>query len=281
MARTDHHSAYAFLIYYIIWILWKGSFIIDGEHRYIVLLIVILGAFPDFDAIYWLIKKRGSGGAIDTEFQHHLYFWTHWPISYIPLIIIFIVSLIFDFFPEYFFPEYFLVPVVGIFGHLLFDSISCGDGIMWGKIPWKKDRYARFVNLFPGNCDGYHGFYWEARYRHSFISKIGNIAVVASLIIITLFQINASVAHFQAENPPGISVYYVVPIVYFIITLRIGTKTLPEKAKEEPPEGRYADYRVNPAYINGLSEKNLKRHLEKYGALLEEKGVLKNLSKKK
>lgn len=270
MARTEHHSAYAFLIYYMIWIFWKGSFIIGGEYRYVVFWIVIFGAFPDFDAIYWLIKRRGEGG-ISTDFQHHLYFWTHWPISYTPLLILFIISLIFNFFPEYF-----LIPVVGIYSHLIFDSISCGDGIMWGKIPWKKDRYARYVNGFPGEADGYHGVYWEARYRKTFIFKVGTVCSFLSLGIISYFLISTMITSILAGGI-GFSGYYVMPIVYFGITLWMGLKKPPKEYLKEPPEGRYADYRLNPDYINGLSERNKKKHLKKYRALLEERGVLEKV----
>ncbi len=268
MARTEHHSAYAFLIYYIIWIFWKGSFIIGEENRYIVLLIVVFGAFPDFDAVYWLIKRRGQGG-ISTDFQHHLYFWTHWPISYIPLIILFIFSLIFNFFPEYF-----LIPVIGIYSHFIFDSISCGDGIMWGKIPWKKNHYARYINLFPGDADGYHGLYWEVKYRKTTIYKIGILAVMLSIIIITYFLIYTIFLHYQEGNPPGFSGYYFAPLVYFCIALVMSLKKPSEDYIKEPTEGRYADYRININYINGLSPKNRQKHMEKYKRILEKNELL-------
>ena len=173
------------------------------------------------------------------------------------------------------------MPVIGIYcGHFLFDSISCGDGLMWGKIPWKRGRYARYINLMPARVDGYHGVYWEARYRKTLISKIGNVAVLLSIIIIFIFQINSIIEHFNDGNPPGISGYFLFPIIFFIIALRIGLKKPSAKALEEPPEGRYADYRVNLNYINGLSKKNQKKHLEKYSVLLEKKGIMEKIKLK-
>lgn len=249
MARTEHHSAYAFLSYYLIYFLWKGS-LMPGL---IVFLIVFFGLFPDLDGFYWKIKEKQK---MDTKFQHHLYYWTHWPISYIPLILIFIVCVIFNFYPELF-----LIPVIGIYcGHLIPDSISTGDGIMWGKLPWKKTRYARYTNLFSSKTDGYHGGFWSARYRKTIFFKIGNSAVISCIIIIILFQINAK-----------ISIGYIVSFLYFIIGFVKGLKKIPEQFYKEPPEGRYADYRTNPKYINGLSKKNRKLHLKKYAALLEKK----------
>ncbi len=274
IARTDQHAAYAFLSYYIIWLIFfaNGEFILP---RWLAFFVIICGIFPDFDAVYFIVKHRGEV-KIDNKFQHHLFYWTHWPLSYTPLVILAIISIIFNFYPEYF-----LMPVIGIYcGHFLFDSISCGDGIMWGKIPWKKNRYARFINLAKGNADGYHGHYWEARYKQTLIYKIGNIVVLISIILLIIFQILTSIDHFQAGNPPGISGYYIVPIIFLIWSFYLGNKKTPEKYLQEPPEGRYADYRTNPNYINGLSKKNQKRHIEKYKALLEKRGILNQIKLK-
>ncbi len=258
----------------MVWLIFFGF----GQGRwipnnYLVFFSFIFGLFPDFDGIYYLIKKRGEGG-IDTEFQHHLYYWTHWPISYIPVIILFIFSLIFNFYPEYF-----LMPVVGIYGgHLFFDSISCGDGIMWGKIPWKKEQYGRYINLMPDGSDGYHGVYWEARYRKTIISKIGNIAVLISVVILILFQISQIIESIPLGQFMAINGYYITPIIFFIIAFYIGAKKPKPEHLKEPPEGRYADYRLNPTYINGLKEKNRKKHIENYADLLAQKGIMDKIN---
>jgi len=274
MARTEAHAAYGFLTYYLIYIIWMGTFLMP---RYLTFLACFFGIFPDLDAVYWVIKKRDKGfegkQSIDTEFQHHLYFWTHWPISYSPLILIFIISLIFNFYPEYF-----LVPVISIYcGHLIPDSISCGDGLMWGKIPWKKDRYARYINLWSNKTDGYHGIWWEARYRQTIWFKIGSIAVIASIIIILMLYINEIL---QVLPGLAISGYYILPLLFLSGALIIGFKKIPEDNLKEPPEGRYADYRVNLKYINGLREKNRKKHIEKYSELFKEKGIIEKINLK-
>lgn len=274
MARADQHGAFAFLIYYIIWLIFysEGSFILP---RYLVFLVVLFGIFPDFDTIYYIIKKRGEG-KIDTQFQHHLMFWTHWPISYIPLIILFVISVIFNFYSAYF-----LTPVIGIYmGHLLFDSISCGDGIMWGKIPWREDQYSVFINFCKGESDGYHGVYWEARYRNSFIAKLGNIAVAIGIVLLSVFQIVTIIQYISNPNSIGVSGYYLVPLVFLIIGLRHGLRDMPEKYFEEPPEGRYADYRINLDYIEGLSHKTRRKHIQKYHSLLKEHNLLQKIQNK-
>ncbi len=37
---------------------------------------------------------------------------------------------------------------------------------------------------------------------------------------------------------------------------------------QEPPNGRYIEHRIDPNYINRLSEKSRKRHLKEYSSLL-------------
>lgn len=274
IARTDQHAAYALLIYYIIWLIFfgNGEFILP---RMLAFFTIIFGIFPDFDAVYFIAKNRGQV-KIDNKFQHHLIYWTHWPLSYIPLVALAIISIILGFYPEYF-----LMPVIAIYlGHFLFDSISCGDGIMWGKIPWKKDRYARFINVAKGNADGYHGHYWEARYKKTIICKIGNAIVIISIVLLIIFQIITSIEHFRAGDPPGISGYYIVPIIFLIWSFYLGIKDTPEMFLQEPPEGRYADYRTDPNYINGLSRRNQKKHVKKYEILLKEKGVIDKIKLK-
>ena len=53
--------------------------------------------------------------------------------------------------------------------------------------------------------------------------------------------------------------------------LFLGLKFTSKKWQQEPPEGRYSDYRIKEKYINGLSEKNRRLHLMKYSVLLENK----------
>ena len=262
MATTEHHGAFAFLTFFLIHALFI-DIIIPG---WAVFLIIFFGVFPDLDTLYWFFKKKGR---LSMEFQHHLYFWTHWPLSYAPLIVIFLISLIFNFYPVYF-----LIPVIGVYcGHLIPDSIATGDGIMWGKIPWKKDRYARYVNLLASKTDGYHGRYWDVRYRKTIFFKLGHTAAISSLIIIICFLIFKGISFSNTAS-------YILLIAFFIGTIILSLKSLPEKYYQEPPEGRYADYRRNPKYINGLSEKNRKKHLEKYSTLLEKKGIMEKITLK-
>ncbi|MGV9170965.1 MAG: hypothetical protein ACOC44_04315 [Promethearchaeia archaeon] len=95
---------------------------------------------------------------------------------------------------------------------------------------------------------------------------MGDAAVILCAILIQLFQILYSLRSFPylAFNP-----FYIASVVYLLLVLFLSKDELSEDYLKDPPEGRYNDYRIDPNYINGLNETDKKRHLEKYGHLLE------------
>ncbi|MFO8018660.1 MAG: hypothetical protein R6U96_08495 [Promethearchaeia archaeon] len=137
---------------------------------------------------------------------------------------------------------------------------------MWTKIPWK-DEYVPFVNLFCEETDGYHGLYWVARYQESMFNILGDAAVIISARIIQILQILYSLNGFSSVT---LNPFYIASVVYLLLMLLLSKDELSEKFLKDPPEGRYNDYRVDPKYINALNEADKRRHLEKYGDLLEE-----------
>ncbi|MHA2282990.1 MAG: hypothetical protein ACXAC5_19290, partial [Promethearchaeota archaeon] len=64
------------------------------------------------------------------------------------------------------------------------------------------------------------------------------------------------------------SLFSLIP--FFVIFLYFGLRKPKEKWLKEPPEGRYADYRINLKYINGLGEKNRRQHITKYKGMLDQ-----------
>lgn len=256
MSHIFQHSAVGFLIYYIIHSIWAKTLIIPG---YLVMLIVFYSIFPDLDAIFWYLKNRKKKLNFMT-LQHHYKSRMHYPLTYIPFIVLFLISLIFNFNPILF-----IIPPIGIYSHFLLDSISCGDGIMWGKNPLTKKKYSRFVNIYCTKTDGYHGMYWGARFRDTNTCKILNFAIMISAVILQLLQIISSL-NSELQYGGG---SYAGPLIYFLLGLYIGTKKYSEEWLQEPPEGRYYDYRIDPNYINRLSEKNRKKHFEKFSSLFE------------
>ena len=152
MSRIEHHSTFGILIYYILYIIWTGSLIIPNFYFIIIIYFSIL---PDFGAIYYFIKSKGRL-KLTMEYQHHLNPLSHFPLIFSPVIIIFIICLITNFYPLYS-----LISVIRICcGHFLFYTIASGAGIMWGKNPFKRKKYARFINKYYNKTDGYHDKYW-------------------------------------------------------------------------------------------------------------------------
>jgi len=157
-----------------------------------------------------------------------------------------------------------LISVIGIYGgHFIIDTIASGDGIMWRKNPFRRKKYTRFINKYCDKTDGYHGRYWDARYRQTKMYKTGNYAVIVVLIIISFHILNSHLL-----KAPRSSLFSL--ILFFLILLYFGLRNPKEKWLKEPPEGRYSDYRVNMKYINGLSEKSRRKHMEKHQGLLEQ-----------
>jgi hypothetical protein len=172
-----------------------------------------------------------------------------------------------------------VIPVIGIyFGHFLFDTIACGDGIMWGKNPFRRKKYTRFVNIYCHKTDGYHGKYWGARYRTTRISKIGNIAVFFCVIIFLFFQFSNSTAVITAYPSYSRRYSYYNSIMFLLMMMFFGLMFTSKKWLREPPEGRYSDYRIKERYINGLSQEKRRLHLIKYSDLIENKKLPSTLN---
>jgi hypothetical protein len=259
MSRIDQHAVFGFWIYFPFYILLTGTLNMD---RYSMFFILLFSIFPDLDSIYYALKSK-LNFHLDETFQHHYKSITHYPLVYTPFVILLIPSLILNFYPTYF-----LAIVIGVYGgHFLFDSIACGDGIMWGKNPLKRLQYGRFINIYSEKTDGYHGKYWYARYRKTLISKFGNILVISTIVF---FSLTGSYYGRNYNYTYSFTWYHLIgPIVFTTIFILIIRDVYSKKWKLEPPNGRYSDYRKDSRYINGLSKKNRRVHLKKYNFLLE------------
>jgi len=257
MSRIDQHAIFGFWIYMPFYFLLTGTFDMD---RLSWSLILFFSIFPDLDSLYFVFKSRGNFH-LDETFQHHYKSITHYPLFFTPLIILFIVSLILNFYPAYF-----LAPVIGLYGgHFLFDSISCGDGIMWGKNPFTRKQYGRFINVDCQRTDGYHGKYWYARYRKTLVNRFGNLLLIGTMILYSLDR-----PSYNYNYNFNFQWYHIIgPIIFTSIFILIIRDAYSKKWKLEPPNGRYSDYRKDTKYINGLNEKNRIVHLKKYSFLLK------------
>jgi hypothetical protein len=115
----------------------------------IILMGAFLGLLPDLDSLIVLLLGKWSPGA--EQLSHHSYF-THTPLFY--LLIAGIIWLVLDW-------EWALLFLTVTIIHLLMDSWSTDDGIMW-LWPFRNDQYS----LFPmdSHANGIFGLQFYARY---------------------------------------------------------------------------------------------------------------------
>jgi len=201
------------------------------------LIAILAGMFPDADFIILLIEKKNLD--LGGNAQHHLHSPLHWPVVYTPLAVVVILSGI----GHFIFP-YILAIGLGILSHFLLDMIASGDGINWA-MPWGKT----FVNFFCSATDGYHGNYWSARYRHTTAFKFEVASVLLSIILVFLFFMQGHSTSVES------TVLYWGSIAVIAGAAASGWKRPKEKYNQEPPGGRYNDYRRIPEFYMKLSKK--------------------------
>jgi hypothetical protein len=227
IVNPTSHASYSFLIFAFVSFVFLGKVPAGGPS----ILAVAAGMVPDLDGLLW--KLLHPGKKADTSFQHHLEYPTHWPVVYLPLVIFMIIAWLVNFYPVQV-----LALTMGIYSHLVFDSISCGDGMNWGA-PWGR----RFINLCSSKTDGYHGLYWAARFKKTVFYKISLITSTISTILLAWF----SILHVSD------STWYILAIVMLVAMIVFDLVPVPREFEQEPPEGRYSDYRLKPGYYEKLS----------------------------
>lgn len=132
-----------------------------------ILLIVIFSVIIDFDFFYFIFVKNGN---YKIALPHHAWF-THWPITYIPLLIL----LFFN--PS----RWLFLMTFSIYFHLAMDLFT-GNGIML-FYPFSK-KYHKF---FSKELIKYDGLAWAKVYQRMTIFKVDVIAGI-TLIIFLFFK---------------------------------------------------------------------------------------------
>ncbi|MFC1728408.1 metal-dependent hydrolase [Nanoarchaeota archaeon] len=153
------HMSYPALLFVIISKLFGITYSISD-----LLILILFAALPDFDFLFHRLVKRGK---FDAGFRHHDWF-THWPITYLPLVVLLII-----------FPTFkMLLAVLGLYSHFVLD-LFLGNGIMW-FYPFSKKKYGFF------KITGCHGWDWFKVYRGKLIYKFDVIATIAIIVIVIL-----------------------------------------------------------------------------------------------
>ena len=131
------------------------------------LLLMLFSILPDMDFFFHALVRKGK---YDSSFQHRKWF-THWPISYSPLLVLL-----------YFYPSMALfVACLGIYSHLALDTLFCDDGIMV-FYPFSK----KFYNFFGSKFRNTHGVEWLRVYKKQMIFKLDVVSFISLLIILLM-----------------------------------------------------------------------------------------------
>lgn len=130
-----------------------------------IMLLIFFSMLPDLDIVVHYILNSGK---IDNNARHHAWF-THWPITYTPFLILFLIYHNMNFF----------LMTFGIYFHLLLDIFFSGDGIMW-FYPFSK----KYFNFFADKTKNRIGFEWLAAYKKLPIFKIDIISFSALMFIL-------------------------------------------------------------------------------------------------
>ena len=158
--HTLSHTSYPSLLFIII------ARLMDIQYAlFDILILIFFSLLPDLDFLFHKFVKKKK---FDLDFQHHKWF-THWPITYTPLLVLL-----------FFYPNFKLFLICyGIYSHLILDTFLCGDGMMW-FYPFSK----KFFNFFSKKTKGKHGRDWLNVYKKTLIYKVDIVAFVILLTVL-------------------------------------------------------------------------------------------------
>lgn len=133
------------------------------------LILVFFSILPDIDFLFYKFVKKKS---FDSNFDHHRWF-THWPITYTPLLILLFFSSSL---------KLFLI-CYALFFHLVLDTFLAGSGIRW-LYPFT----TKAVNMFSKKTKNHYGQEWLKIYKKTVMWKIEILALAVLLIIFFLVK---------------------------------------------------------------------------------------------
>ncbi|MCF7866076.1 metal-dependent hydrolase [Candidatus Woesearchaeota archaeon] len=126
------------------------------------LTLLLFSVFPDFDYIVDFFYQKLKRKKYKVPDNHHSYA-SHWPIVYVPLIIIALITL----------DPFFIIVAVAIYFHLFMDLFFCNEGIML-LYPFSK----KWFNFFSKKTAKKPGLDWNKAYSNLWIFKVDKIAFV-------------------------------------------------------------------------------------------------------
>ncbi len=155
------HLAYPYLLFNLIaWILkWQ----VPIEYNLAILFFSIL---PDLDYVLDFFRQKINGKKYQVPLKHH-YWPSHWPIIYVPIFVVAIIT------GELFF----IIAASAILLHLIMDMFFCNEGMMF-FYPYSNKWY----NFFSKNTKEKNGLNWNKAYEKLLIYKFDKVAGILVII---------------------------------------------------------------------------------------------------
>lgn len=160
------HIAYPYIIANIVAYL-LGVPLTMGQE----ILLILFSVLPDFDYLLNWGYRTITGMRFHAGVNHHEWA-SHWPISYIPLALLFISI------PN----TYTALMLFGVISHLVMDTIACSWGVMW-LYPFKRTWFNYFATSFRHINDG---LVWLKQWKKTMYYRveIGALGLVAAHLLL-------------------------------------------------------------------------------------------------
>jgi len=131
-------------------------------------MLILFSMIPDGDYIINFLMQKIEGKKYKVPLNHHS--WpSHWPIVYVPLLIVALVTM----------SPFFLLGISAIYLHLFMDLFFDSDGMML-FYPFSKKKY----KFFSKNTKNTLGLDWNKAYSKLLIYKVDRWAF---LIFVLMF----------------------------------------------------------------------------------------------
>lgn len=137
------------------------------------LLIIFFSLFPDIDYIFDGLKQLWTKRKYVIPETHHQSM-THWPITYLPLLTITLLTG----------NPFFIIATGTIYTHLIMDSFVCNQGVMW-LYPFSK----KWANFYADKTKKKFGLKWNEAYSKLTVASVDKVAFVIFLVHGTIILI--------------------------------------------------------------------------------------------
>lgn len=137
------------------------------------LVLILFSLFPDSDVALNFIKQMFTKGKFDLPPKHHQNA-THWPIVYVPLLAVALITM----------EPFFLIAIGAIIIHLFMDIFYCSQGVML-FYPFSTKWYY----LLSDKTKDKDGWEWNNTYKHLKVYLLDKSATFLLLLHVAIIAL--------------------------------------------------------------------------------------------